>query len=362
MSVHESRPMRRMRKITTIGAVIAVAVAGITQLLVASDPLWHSALQLPSVAIATWAASRWQTGLTLRQLLPAVAIGSLTWVTALLLGMGPLSLIGLVVPVAVTIATMRKYRAVTAAAFVLAVPASSLLVTAVRPDSAEHYLFTSLTYTLMFTGVFWLNDVTWRLFSELETMRRTETELAIIKERFRFASDLHDIQGHTLHVIKLKAAVAARLQHTDPERTAAELEAIGRLTAQTIEQARDLANSTHSLTFASELANASELLDAAGIRVDVHDRGRVPDAHDGLFALVLREATTNVLRHTRATEVSITVDDGLSVRNDGAAGEPGALRGLESLRTRVRDAGGTLDIEHGAGRFELRLHVVQETV
>ncbi|WP_293699749.1 histidine kinase dimerization/phosphoacceptor domain-containing protein, partial [uncultured Agrococcus sp.] len=243
MNVHESRPVQRMRKITTIGAVIAVAVAGITQLLVASDPLWHSALQLPSVAVATWAASRWRTGLTIVQLLPAVAIGALTWIAALLLGMGPLSLIGLVVPVAVTIATMRKHRAIAAVGFVLAVSASSLLVTAVRPDAAEHYLLTSLMYAAMFTGVFWLNDVTWRLFSELETMRRTESELAVIKERFRFASDLHDIQGHTLHVIKLKAAVAARLQTTDPERTAAELEDIQRLTAQTIEQARDLANS-----------------------------------------------------------------------------------------------------------------------
>lgn len=357
----ESRPFTRMRRLTTLGAVIAVSAGGLTQLAVSAEPWWHVLIQLPAVAVATWAASRWQTGLTARQLIPAMAIGLIIWIAGLILGLGPLSLVGFVIPAAVTIASRRGSIVRDSLLLLVFVTASCLMLLITDPPLFTIYLVPALTYTLLFLSVFWLNTVTWRLFSELETMRKTETELAVVRERFRFASDLHDIQGHTLHVIKLKAAVAAKLQHTDPERTAAELADIQRLTAETIEQARDLANSTHSLTFASELANAEALLDAASIRVTVERIGDVPTAHDGSFALVLREATTNILRHTRATGVDIQVEpEGLHITNDGVKKKAGPPQGLATLQTRIADAGGTLDIEREGTSFGLRLRFARQ--
>ncbi len=206
-----------------------------------------------------------------------------------------------------------------------------------------------------------------RLFDLLERTKDAEREASILRERNRFAADLHDIQGHTLHVIKLKAAVAARLQHADPERTARELEDIGRLTAETIEQARDLARSMHQLVLSSELNNARELLDAAGIdtRVEYLDEEFLvwSGRNQGTLALVLREATTNILRHARPEQVAITVGlRTLTVRNDGVrSSEYRPLRGLENLQTRIREAGGKLSIASDDTAFTLRAVFDEET-
>ncbi len=205
-----------------------------------------------------------------------------------------------------------------------------------------------------------------RLFDLLERTKDAEREASILRERNRFAADLHDVQGHTLHVIKLKAAVAARLQHADPERTARELEDIGRLTAETIEQARDLANSMHKLVLSAELNNACELLTAAGIDTQVEyldDELHVGSGENqGSLALVLREATTNILRHARPARVVIMVGpDMLVVRNDGITpSQLRPLRGLATLQQRMRDAGGTLLIESDDTTFCLRV-VFEET-
>lgn len=91
-----------------------------------------------------------------------------------------------------------------------ALPRPVLLSLLTDPGSVRSYTVNAALTSLGVTAVFWMNDLSWRLFTELDAMRRSEAELAVMKERFRFAADLHDIQGHTLHVIKLKAAVAAQ--------------------------------------------------------------------------------------------------------------------------------------------------------
>lgn len=307
MTLPEAPPLRRMRAITTVVLIVAVAVTGGVQLVIASDPWWHAVLLAPSMIVAVWIASRWNNRPDTAVLTAALAVGGATWVAAVFVGSGPLSVLGLAVTGGVMVSKLPTRRPIASAVLIGAVAAVGLLRLTIRPDEAAAYVLAAVTYTVLFIGVLWLNDTAWRLFTELDTTRRTETELAIMKERVRFASDLHDIQGHTLHVIKLKAAVAARFQHTDPARTADELAEIERLTSETIDQARELANATRKLSFTTELSNATELLDAAGTRVavDGSDAGHVAD--DAIFALVLREATTNILRHTRATTVTIHV-------------------------------------------------------
>lgn len=350
----EAVPLQRMKSITTIMSVVTFGAVAAVLLGNSTDPWWHALLLAPSMVATLWVVSRWHTALAPRLLIPLLLLAEVTWILAVLLGMHPLSMLGLAVIGAIAITTRPGNRTVASLALTAVVAATGLLRLAVEPSSLSDYTFTPALYTLGVIAVFWLNDLTWRLFTELDAMRRTEAELAVIKERFRFASDLHDIQGHTLHVIKLKAAVAARLQHSDPERTAAELAEIQRLTAETIEQARELANSTHRLSFISELANVSNLLEAAGIKVQVNRPAHGGVSNDALFALVLREATTNILRHSQARNVGIDVErDRLVVRNDGAVNPGNPLRGLAALRVRVSEAGGVLEHANTNGTFSL---------
>ena len=110
-------------------------------------------------------------------------------------------------------------------------------------------------------------DIDLGLLRTVERAMEAEREASLLRERSRIAADLHDIQGHTLHVIKLKAAVAARVQQSDPARTAEELAAIQELVAESIDQGRRLVASAQRLSFAHELTNAIGLFEAAGIEV-----------------------------------------------------------------------------------------------
>ena len=207
-------------------------------------------------------------------------------------------------------------------------------------------------FTAVLTGLMFPNERFYEVVADIEAERDREGELAVVRERMRFAGDLHDIQGHTLHVVKLKVALARKLLHSDPARVEQELREIQALVGDTIEQTRELAYGRRKLNIAAELENAKNLLEAAGMRVRVDCRVEAARADD-LLAQVLRETTTNVLRHSRATLVRITLDEGsITVVNDGVDEEgPPQLRGLADLARRVADDGGELTVERRDGRF-----------
>ena len=360
MTSQESRPLRRMRTITSVVMVATVAGVGLTSFAIGLDEWWQALAVLPSFAVAVWVTLQWHTPPRRPVLAAALAVTGATWTGAVLAQLDPSAVLPFAAVAAVAVTSLSARR--TQASLVLLAVAVGIaaLVGLQDPDRVVHYATVAAFFSIIFITTFWLNDIAWRLFTELETMRRTEAELAVVKERMRFASDLHDIQGHTLHVIKLKAAVAARLQHTDPERVAAELADIERLTAQTIEQAQHLVNSTRRLSFSAELANAEALLSAAGIEVSIMGDPSQP-ADDELFALVLREATTNMLRHPSATRASIDVArSGMTIVNDGAEAPARPLRGLAALSERVARAGGALSVDHAAAEFALHLTAPRE--
>jgi len=189
---------------------------------------------------------------------------------------------------------------------------------------------------------FGLNRYGFNLYLEIDAARRVSAELAVAEERYRFAADLHDIQGHTLHVIRLKTQLADKLLDRDPVSAHAQLQEAQELIAQTLAETRSLAFGDRHIAFASELANAEALLVAAGIDWTVS--GSLPrGAHDELFGLVMREATTNILRHAQATTVAVTLEPGrISIVNDGSARTGRTLSGLARLAERFEAVGGTL--------------------
>nr|WP_269330571.1 histidine kinase [Kineosporia babensis] len=197
------------------------------------------------------------------------------------------------------------------------------------------------------------NERLFTIVRELEKSRRREAELAVARERIRFAGDLHDIQGHTLHVVKLKTKLAQKLVHTDPARAEAELQEIHALVSDTIAQTKELAYAQRRLNLAVELENAKNLIEATGAEVRITRQAEVDPSAGEMLGQVLRETTTNVLRHTRARTVRITLSErSITIVNDGAGDESlPQLRGLATLHKRLSDEGGELSVEQHDGTF-----------
>ena len=199
----------------------------------------------------------------------------------------------------------------------------------------------------------------------LARTRRRAVTLAALRERTRVARDVHDLLGLGITTIVLKGELAARLLATDPERARTHLTEMRRLTAEAAAGARAVveAGSGTEATMRSELRSAERTLAGAGIAVDLLvDEGSAPDAADAVCGVVLREAITNVLRHSAAEQVRIAFEFEagrvlLRIENDGlreAAADLGpAGRGLRNMASRVAEAGGRFDAGPADGWFRL---------
>ena len=320
---------------------------------------WQQACVLALGVVATVVAfERWSAGDLARVALPCLAVGAAVWPYGVLRIGGEdqgayyaLAVVGsLVVP---ELPRHRALAAVGLAAYVAAVGALGLASEA-RPDgdALTALVLLPTAFTAIVTGLMFPNKGFYDVVADLEDAHEREAELAVVRERMRFAGDLHDIQGHTLHVVKLKIALTQKLLHSDTARVEQELGEMYALVGETIEQTKALAYGQRRLNLTAELENAKNLLEAAGIHVSV-ERGAQAEQADELLAQVLRETTTNILRHSRATTVRIALTGhGLSVVNDGVdgRGEP-ALRGLADLARRLSDGGGALTVHREGGRF-----------
>ncbi|OIJ27967.1 sensor histidine kinase [Nocardioides luteus] len=214
-----------------------------------------------------------------------------------------------------------------------------------------------------------------RLIEAVEQLRRTREELAraaVAEERARMSRDLHDLLGHTLSVMVVKAEAVRRLAARDPEAAAAhaaDIEEVGRAALADVRVAVD---QMKTLSLAEELDGALRALDAAGIRTSATPAPfEVPDIAGQALAWVVREGTTNVLRHSGAASCrfELTADDGefrLAVIDDGVGGPVGEVGsngpgeragGLEGLRQRLRAVDGRLDVRAGAEGFRLEARV-----
>lgn len=146
----------------------------------------------------------------------------------------------------------------------------------------------------------------------LDKLRRTRAELAraaVAEERLRIARDLHDLLGHSLSLITLKAQLAGRVIGSDPDRAAAEIGELEAVARQSLSDVRGAVAGFRQPDLAGELAAARQLLDAAGIASDISSAGaeHLTQQVDAALAWAVREGATNVVRHSRATRVAIRV-------------------------------------------------------
>lgn len=206
-----------------------------------------------------------------------------------------------------------------------------------------------------------------RLTSAIKCVHDTHTELAqvaLINERLRFARDLHDLLGHSLAAITIRAELTRRLMNSDPAMARDELRDVVDIARQAGAEIRQVADGYRNNSLVEEVAAAASLLASANIAAHVDmNSGILPDKIDNVLAMVLRELITNVLRHSSARNCWIAADQvdehvTLSVVNDGvpraaATGRDG--RGLENLTCRLEAVGGTLNAGvRGDGRFQVR--------
>lgn len=217
--------------------------------------------------------------------------------------------------------------------------------------------------------------------AELAASRDEARRLAVVAERERIARDLHDLLGHTLTAVAVKADLAGRLIDADPARAKAEIEDIRRTARSALADVRSALTGMRSTRLATELATARRALDSAGIALTLEGvPPALPPAAETALAFVLLEGVTNVVRHAQARQcrvdfglardaVTLLIRDSrqsahaLPVPTELAlpqtlaqtvapifapgAAQPAEGHGIAGMRQRLAEVGGTLALQFG---------------
>ena len=179
--------------------------------------------------------------------------------------------------------------------------------------------------------------------------------LAKIAERERIARDLHDLLGHTLSLSVLKARLAGRLINRDSDKAIQEVAEIEQISRDALQEVREAVQGYRSVGLAGELENARLALEAAGIAGEFSTAEiTLEPAHDSMLAMTLREAVTNVIRHSRAKccRVQLSQSDSvirLEIDDDGRGGRFVEGSGMSGMRERLLAGGATLHIDGSDG-------------
>lgn len=188
----------------------------------------------------------------------------------------------------------------------------------------------------------------WDIVRALDEARETAGALSATRERLRLAGEVHDLQGHHLQVIALQLELAERLLDRDPAAAAEQI----RTARESVDAARagtrDLATRFRGVPLPDEIANAADLLRAAGHHVEVSVDSDAHSAPADVLGPLVRESVTNVLKHgagQRAT-ISLRHDHGswiYTISNDRPPTDPGTDgSGLHDIRDRIAALGGTV--------------------
>lgn len=222
----------------------------------------------------------------------------------------------------------------------------SFLIPSFVPNGQEYFgLAITTSAVFMFVA-----GMTFFIGSSIESQRQAGTQ-AILEERERVARDVHDVLGHTLTVIALKSELAGKLLERDPGRAQTELREITHLARESIEEVRQTVAGLKVQSLSEEITAASQALESAGIGLQREgsawpDLDSIPAVNQAVFAWVIREATTNIIRHSAARQATIKLDrSNLTITDNGVGIPPDAAgHGLEGLKARVEQVGGILSI------------------
>lgn len=219
-------------------------------------------------------------------------------------------------------------------------------------SNAVSIVYGTLLSSMVTAAILSLNEAV----RDLRAAREELARQAVEKERLRFSRDLHDLLGHTLSVIVVKSEAARRLAPRDLDAALTQIGDIESVGRQALTEIREAVAGYRESSLADELSRASSALSAAGVTPVVRQSGTpLAPQTATLLGWVVREAVTNVLRHSGAARCEIVVDSGpervrLTVTDDGRGGRPGPAdtaqgiggTGLAGLTERLAVAGGSL--------------------
>jgi two-component system, NarL family, sensor histidine kinase DesK len=183
--------------------------------------------------------------------------------------------------------------------------------------------------------------------AELRAARDEIATLAVAEERARMARDLHDVLGHSLTTITVKAGLARRILESsaDGDRAISELRDVEQLSRTALTEVRSTVSGYRTASLPAELVGARVALQAAEITADLpHAVDNVPADLQEPFAYVLREGVTNVIRHSNARRCEVRLGESwIEVRDDGtSAVASDSGHGLSGLAERIAKVGGSL--------------------
>jgi two-component system sensor histidine kinase DesK len=286
--------------------------------------------------------------------------------------------------VGITGAAFAAYlpRRVGTAGVLLAGACSAALAVAAHADGASVLIFAC--EPLVIGGFAYASGRRVELIQQLRATRRELARTAVAEERLRISRDLHDLLGHTLSVIAVKAELARRMVPVDPARAEREIGEVEAAARRALHEVGEAVTGYRNPSLAGELASARRALTASGIdcAVDAPTDWVLPPEVDTLLAWAAREGATNVVRHSHASRCTFrlsidastaaleVVDDGRGLAGTGG-GDPGGTgsgtvrsagrtggHGLAGLAERAGRLGGRLAADAPGGRgFRLRVSV-----
>ncbi|MTE19811.1 sensor histidine kinase [Streptomyces sp. TRM43335] len=269
-------------------------------------------------------------------------------------------------------------RCVALGAGVLACSTLSVVAAGVRGEQLGYHMSAAVFGMAVFGFSYRCSGWTMRVVNELEEARETQARLAVAEERLRFGRDMHDVLGRNLSVIALKSELAVQLAQRGSPLAVEQMTEVQRIARESQREMREVVRGYRETDLHTELVGARGVLRAAGIDCRIEDDGsdELTGPLHAALGWVVREGTTNVLRHADARLCTVRLwvtgpgDGGaggagpvaeLVMENDGAPRSgtaAGGGSGLAGLRERLAVLGGTLTGERGSdGTFRLAARV-----
>lgn len=197
------------------------------------------------------------------------------------------------------------------------------------------------------------------LEKKLDEANEQIKQLVKREERMRIARDLHDTLGHTLSLLTLKSQLISKLALKDPERASFEAKEMERTSRSALAQVRELVSDMRTITVAEEVIEAQNILQTAGISVHVMgdtELVNVPHLTQNILSMCLKEAITNVVKHSDANNcfISIRQLEGeviLTIEDDGKGLSDGRVNGngLKGIGERLELIDGMLNLSSNKG-------------
>ncbi|RST72526.1 sensor histidine kinase [Siminovitchia acidinfaciens] len=234
-----------------------------------------------------------------------------------------------------------------------------------------HFIIVSVLGTVLLPFNLYYRNKQINLEGQLEHANERISELIVLEERERISRDLHDILGQKLSLIGLKSDLAGRLIKRDPQAAEKELHDIRQTASTALREVRELVADIRATKLENELVRTKQMFKAAEMDLKIEGNpsfAHIPGIVENVLSMCLKEAVTNVVKHSRATACCITFeqlpnefvimveDNGIGMESGGTM-QPGS--GLRGIRERLEFVNGNLQVEGEEGtRLTIRVPVV----